>query len=388
MLSLRLLCGRGRDIFVRRAETRSSGVPTSWAKFQLCWTVIAFAALATGCSREAEPVLPDIRPVRAVTVEKQDLGETVTLTGHVRPRDEASLGFRIGGRMIERPVNLGDRVQAGQIIAKLEPLDELNALRSAQAALNSANGVVARTRNDFERQRTLLGQGHTTRARFDQAQQELQTAESQVKDAQAQLQIAQDRVGFTELKADAPGVITAIAAEPGEVVQAGRTIVQVARDAGRDAVFDVPASILRTAPGDTEVAVSLADDPSVQATGAVREVAPQADPITRNFQIRVTLENPPAAMRLGSTVTGRAKLPAAPVIAVPASALTKYDNKPAVWVVDKANQTVAIRTVEVQSYEPSSVIISNGLDNGDIVVTAGVQALYPGRKVRLLGAAS
>jgi RND family efflux transporter MFP subunit len=290
--------------------------------------------------------------------------------------------------MIERLVNLGDRVQAGQTIAKLEPLDELNALRSAQAALNSANGIVTRTRNDFERQQTLLRQGHTTRVRFDQAQQELQTAESKVKDAQAQLQIAQDRVSFTELKADAAGVITAVAAEPGEVVQAGRTIVQVARDGGRDAVFDVPASVLRAAPGDTEVTVSLADDPKVQATGRVREVAPQADPVTRNFQVKVGLEDPPAAMRLGSTVTGNARLQSAPVIAVPASALTKYDNKPAVWVVDKSNQTVAIRNVEVKRHEPSSVVISNGLESGDIVVTAGVQALYPGRKVRLLGVSS
>ena len=378
MFSLRVLCGRPRHSSIRATQTR----------LQLCCTVIAIAALAAGCSREAEPVLPDIRPVRTVTVEKQDLGDTVQLTGHVRARDEASLGFRIGGRMIERLVNLGDRVQAGQTIAKLEPLDELNALRSAQAALNSANGIVTRTRNDFERQQTLLRQGHTTRVRFDQAQQELQTAESKVKDAQAQLQIAQDRVSFTELKADAPGVITAVAAEPGEVVQAGRTIVQVARDGGRDAVFDVPAGILRAAPGDTEVTVSLADDPRVQATGSVREVAPQADPVTRNFQVKVGLENPPAAMRLGSTVTGSARLPSAPVIAVPASALTKYDNKPAVWVVDKSANTVAIRNVEVKRHEPSSVVISNGLDSGDIVVTAGVQALYPGRKVRLLGASS
>ena len=333
-------------------------------------------------------MLPDIRPVRTVTVEKRDLGETVTLTGHVRARDEAALGFRIGGRMIERRVNLGDRVQAGQTIARLEPLDEQNALRSAQANLNSANGIVTRTRNDFERQQTLLRQGHTTRVRFDQAQQELQTAESKVKDAQAQLQIAQDRVSFTELKADAPGVIIAAAAEPGEVVQAGRTIVQIARDGGRDAVFDVPASILRAAPSDTEVTVSLADDPRTQAIGRVREVAPQADPVTRNFQVKVGLQSPPAAMRLGSTVTGTTNLPPAPVIAVPAGALTKFDNKPAVWVVDKANQTVAIRTVEVMRHEPSSVVISSGLDNGDIVVTAGVQALYPGRKVRLLGAAS
>jgi len=388
MFSLRLLCGRARHSSIRAGEALLSASLRRRARFQLCFTVIAIAALAAGCSREAEPVLPDIRPVRTVTVEKQDLGDTVQLTGHVRARDEASLGFRIGGRMIERLVNLGDRVQAGQTIAKLEALDELNALRSAQAGLNSANGIATRARNDFERQQTLLRQGHTTRVRFDQAQQELQTAESKVKDAQAQLQIAQDRVSFTELKADAPGVITAVAAEPGEVVQAGRMIVQVARDGGRDAVFDVPAGILRAAPGDTEVTVSLADDPRVQATGSVREVAPQADPITRNFQVKVGLENPPAAMRLGSTVTGNARLPSAPVIAVPASALTKYDNKPAVWVVDKSANTVAIRTVEVKRHEPSSVVISNGLDSGDIVVTAGVQALYPGRKVRLLGASS
>jgi RND family efflux transporter MFP subunit len=388
MFSSRLLSRRILRFFLRTHEAGFSASLRSATKPHLCWIVIALAALAAGCSRETETVLPDIRPVRTITVEKQDLGDTVQLTGHVRARDEASLGFRIGGRMIERLVNLGDRVQAGQTIAKLEPLDELNALRSAQAALNSANGIVTRTRNDFERQQTLLRQGHTTRVRFDQAQQELQTAESKVKDAQAQLQIAQDRVSFTELKADAPGVITAVAAEPGEVVQAGRTIVQVARDGGRDAVFDVPAGILRAAPGDTEVTVSLADDPRVQATGSVREVAPQADPVTRNFQVKVGLENPPATMRLGSTVTGNARLQSAPVIAVPASALTKYDNKPAVWVVDKSANTVAIRNVEVKRHEPSSVVISNGLDNGDIVVTAGVQALYPGRKVRLLGVTS
>ncbi len=357
-------------------------------RLQLCCTLLAFSALAGGCSREPETAIPDIRPVRTVTVEKQDLGDTVVLTGQVRARDEASLAFRIGGRMIERRVNLGDRVQAGQTIAKLEPLDEQNALRSAQAALNSANGIVTRTRNDFERQQTLLRQGHTTRVRFDQAQQELQTAESKVKDAQAQLQMAQDRLSFTELKADAPGVITAVSAEPGEVVQAGRAIVQVARDGGRDAIFDVPASVLRAAPADTEVTVSLADDPRVQAIGLVREVAPQADPITRNFQVKVGLKNPPAAMRLGSTVTGSSQLPSASVVALPASALTKFNNKPAVWVVDKTAGAVAIRTVEVTRHEPASVIISGGLENGDIVVTAGVQALYPGRKVRLLGASS
>ena len=350
--------------------------------------IALFALLAAGCSRETEPVLPDIRPVRTVTVEKQDLGDSVRLTGHIRARDEAAIGFRIGGRMIARLVNLGDRIESGQTIARLEPLDETNAVRSAQANLNAANSVVVRVRNDFERQRTLLRQGHTTQARFDQAQQELQTALAKVKDGEAQLQIAQDRLSFTELKADTAGVVSAVRAEPGEVVAAGQPVIQLARDSGRDAVFDVPANVLRAAPVDTEVTVSLTSDPRVEATGSVREVAPQADPVTRNFQVRVGLNNPPDAMRLGSTVTGVAKLPSSPLISIPASALTQFDSKPAVWVVDKANNTVAIKAVEIKRHEPSSVLISGGLDNGDIVVTAGVQALYPGRKVRLLGASS
>jgi RND family efflux transporter MFP subunit len=349
---------------------------------------VAMGLALAACREEPAPPVSGARPVRTMTVVAPSTVSATSFTGRVEAKDSASLAFRIGGRMIERRVNLGDRVQAGQTLARLDPVDEQNALRSAQANLNSANGIVTRTRNDFERQQTLLRQGHTTRARFDQAQQELQTAESKVKDAQAQLQIAQDRVGFTDLKADAPGVITAGAAEPGEVVQAGRTIVQVARDGGRDAVFDVPAIILRAAPDDTEVTVSLAGDPRTQAIGRVREVAPQADPVTRNFQVKVGLQSPPENMRLGSTVTGTANLPPVPVISVPASALTKFENKPAVWVVDKSNKTVAIRTVEVKRHEPSSVVISNGLENGDVVVTAGVQALYPGRKVRLLGASS
>lgn len=350
------------------------------------WAIIGIAAVLTGCGQQAEPGASKVRPVRTVTVEKQDLVESITLTGHIRARDEASLAFRIGGRILGRPVNVGDRVQAGQTIANLDALEEQNTLRSAQAAVNSANGIATRARNEFVRQQTLLRQGHTTRVRYDQAEQELLTAESNVKDALAQQQIAQDRLGFTELKADAPGVITVVAAETGEVVQAGRMIVQIARDGGRDAVFDVPANILRAAPGDAEVTVSLADDPTSTVTGRVREVAPQADPVTRNFRVRVGLDSPPAAMRLGSTVTGTALLASAPLMAVPASALTIYDRKPAVWVLEKASSTVAARHVEVKRHEPTSVIISKGLENGDIVVTAGVQALYPGRKVRLLGA--
>ena len=191
-------------------------------------------------------------------------------------------------------------------------------------------------------------------------------------------------MSYTELKADAAGSVTARGAEPGEVVQAGQMIVRVARQEGRDAVFDVPAQLLRSAPSDAEIAVHLTEDPAVTARGRVREVAEQADPVTRTFQVKVGLTDPPAAMRLGSTVNGSVQLDSAPVIAIPASALTQSNQQPAVWVVDPSSMMVAMRDVEVSRHDPGTVVISHGLETGDLVVTAGVQALHPGQKVRLL----
>ncbi|MGE8941348.1 efflux RND transporter periplasmic adaptor subunit [Leptospira interrogans] len=349
--------------------------------------ILAFFPLfvLSACSDDAITTADPGRPVRTVTVEKTDVGAPITLTGRIQAEDEVSLGFRISGRMIERPVNLGNRVEAGQIIARLEPQNEMNALRSARAAVAAARARLTEARNHYERQETLLSQGWTTRANYDQADKARQTAESQLDSAEAQLKSAYDQVSFTELKADAPGVVTAIGTEPGEVVQAGQMIVRLARQDGRDAVFDVPAQLLRTTPSNPEVDVRLTNDTSVTANGRVREVAPQADPVTRTFEVKVGLTNPPEAMRLGATVTGTIQTSSVPVIEIPATALTKANDQPAVWVVDPASRTVAIRNIDIGRFDPTSVTVSSGLDIGEIVVTAGVQALHPGQKVRLLG---
>jgi RND family efflux transporter MFP subunit len=346
---------------------------------------LALPALLAACSPEAETAAPEARPVRTVTVVKRDVGETVTYTGRIQAEDEARLAFRIAGRMIERSVNVGDRVGPGQIVAKLEPQDELNALRSAQAAVAAAQAQFAEAKSNFDRQRTLLARDVASRAQFERAEQTLETARAQLDTAEAQLKAAKDRVSDTELKADAPGIVTATGAEAGEVVQAGQSIVRVARKDGRDAVFDVPGQLLRSAPSDPLITVSLTDDPAVTASGRVREVAPQADPVTRTFEVKVGLTDPPAAMRLGSTVVGRMQLDAAPVIEIPASALTQLERRPAVWIVDPSSLTVSLRNVDILRQDPATVAISEGLDSGDIVVTAGTQALHPGQKTRLLG---
>jgi RND family efflux transporter MFP subunit len=343
------------------------------------------AATLAACNEQTETAEPASRPVRTVTLEKSEAGVPVVLTGRIEALDEASLGFRLSGRMIERPVNTGDRIEAGQLLGRLEALNELNALTGAKANVAAAQAKVTQVRNHFERQQTLLAQGWTTRANFDQAERELRTAEAQLDAAEAQLKAAHDQVDFTELKADAEGVVTAVGAEPGEVVQAGQMIVRVARHGGRDAIFDVPAQVLRTAPTDGEVGVQLADDSSVNATGRVREVSPQADPVMRTFQVKVGLTDPPEAMRLGATVIGTLQTDAVPMIEIPSSALTEFNGHPAVWIVDPKALTVDIRNVDVLRFDPATVTVSQGLDVGDVVVTAGVQALRPGQKVRLLG---
>ena len=354
-------------------------------------TSAALALLApivlVACQAAVEPMMLGARPVRTVVAERQEVGTPITLTGRIEAEDEVSLAFRISGRILQSDVKLGDRVEAGQVVARLESQNELNGLRTAKANLAAAQGQLTQARNNFKRQDTLLKQGWTTRANHDQATQALQTAQAQLDAAQALLKSANDQVGFTELKADAPGILTALGPGAGEVVQAGQMIVKLARKDGRDAVFDVPAQLLRSGAADPEVSVRLSEDASVKARGRVREVAPQADPVTRTFAVKVGLTAPPPAMRLGATVTGSMYRDAHAAIELPATALTQFNRQPAVWIVDPTSNLVAIRNVDVLRYDPAMVAISAGLDVGEIVVTAGVQALHPGQQVRLLGSA-
>jgi RND family efflux transporter MFP subunit len=235
--------------------------------------------------------------------------------------------------------------------------------------------------------RDLVAEFAVSRAQFDQAEANRIAASSQVQAARAQVTLAENRLGYTRLMSSAAGVVTAQGAEPGEVVGAGRMIVQIAREGARDAVIDVPARIKDGVTGSPKITIMLTSDPKVTASGRVREVSPRADPVTGTFRVRVGLDNPPAAMRLGSTVTGRVAIGAVTGIDMPASAVFRNDRQPAVWVVDPQSSTVAIRNVEVRSSDPTWVSVSSGLEPGDVVVTAGVQALRPGQKVRVLEAA-
>jgi RND family efflux transporter MFP subunit len=351
-----------------------------------CSLLIALALF--GCDGKEEGSAPQVRPVRVATAVEREASDVASLSGTVEAKTEADLAFRIGGRLLERLVNVGDTVTAGEAVARLDPEDEENSFRAAQSELAAAEGRMIEAEANYERQRQLLDRGFTTRQRYDEAAQVQRTLRAQVDAATAQLAIARRRLDDTVLYADAPGAVTARGAEPGEVVQAGQMVVRVARKDGRDAVFDAPADLVAAASADTPVEVSLSIDPSVVAAGRVREVSPQADPVTGAFRVRVGLDGPPEQMRLGSTVTGRMRVESAGGVTVPATALGRAEGKPAVWVFDPATSTVRPRPVEVLLYRPSEVVLSDGLAAGEVVVTAGIQTLRPGEKVRLPGAAS
>ena len=344
--------------------------------------------LLSACKRADEVAAPEIRPVRVTTIESRATNGVVSLTGTVQAQTEINLAFRIDGRLIDRSVDIGDTVKPGQLIARLDSQNEETSVLSARAQLAAARAQLVEARNNHARMRDLVAESAVSRATFDQAVAMLKTAESQVDSVQAQLTLALNRLSYTRLVSEVAGVVTARGPEPGEVVSAGRMIVQVAREGARDAVFGVPAQLKDIAPKNPEIRVVLTSDPSISAIGRVREVSPRADAVTGTFAVRVRLIDPPAAMRLGSTVTGSVNLDATNAIEIPASALMRSDGTAAVWVVDPQAMTVSLRRVEVQSQDTASVRIGAGLKAGDLVVTAGVQALHPGQKVRLLGTKS
>ena len=197
-------------------------------------------------------------------------------------------------------------------------------------------------------------------------------------------------IGFysinTRNKSDAAGVITQKGAEVGEVVPAGQMVLKVAQEGGRDAVFNVPSQAIRDGLSlGQEGEVWLADHPEIKVDGKLREISPQADPVTRNYQVKVELANPPAEMLLGATVLGRLKLKGESLIEIPSSALTMIEDKPAVWAIDAKDQRVHRREIVIARHAPDSVVVTDGLESGERVVTAGVQELHEGQAVKLLG---
>jgi len=347
---------------------------------------VLLAALAA-CKKQEAAAPQEIRPVRTVTVERQEAGETVSLTGEIQPRHQADLGFRVRGKILQRPVDVGTQVKTGDLLARLDPQQYSQDLEVAKAEVAKADAEVTRSKGQEYRQSELLKKGFTTQVAYDQAVKTFKTAQAEADAARAKQAQASENLGYTELKADADGVISAIGADPGQVVSAGQMVVRLAQLGEREAVFNVAEATFKSPPKNPTVTVELVSNPDIKTTGKVRYVSPQADPTTRTFTVRVSLPDAPPQMRLGANVVGSVTINEGQVVAIPGSALFQKDGQPAVWIVTK-DGTVELKPITVARYQGDSVVVGGGLAQGDVVVTGGVQKLLPGQKVRLLQASA
>ncbi|MCG8709836.1 efflux RND transporter periplasmic adaptor subunit [Brenneria sp. 4F2] len=370
------------SIYARRAlhriitPIRRLRLPTSRALLTLA------PLLIVGCDDPAPPKSVAPRPVRYVTAPLPSSGAPLQRTGEIRAHDEITLGFRLDGRLLARAAEVGDQVAKGQLLATQESDTGRNQLSSAQAELTSARAAERVATVNLHRLRSLMPSGAIAQTQLDTATADWQAAISRRQSGEAALKNAQDNLAWTRLTAPQSGVITSVSASAGQVVSAGQAIFTLAASNGRDAVFDVadPQAIAGLSNG--RFTISLLANPAVNTTGRLRDISPQADPQTRTWRVRISLDNPPDAMAMGASAQAEIARSGAAMIAIPASTLTRAGDKPAVFIVDK-DMRLHLHPIAPASYTASSVLIASGIQPGEKVVTAGVSKLREGETVTL-----
>lgn len=349
------------------------------------FAVLALALVALSACKEEKKVEggEPIRSVRTMTVAAAAETRTLRYSGSVRARVETALGFRVPGKIVERLVDIGQKVEAGRALARLDPTDLRLSLQTAEANVAAARARVKVAEDARRRAQTLNTKGFVADSNLDRADLENDQARAALEAAMYARDQAANQIDYADLKADADGIVTEIRADVGQVVAAGTPVVTLARDDEKEVAIAVPEQDVVRFAKDQKVSVRFWAERDLVLPGRVREVAGSADPASRTYAIRVSLTDDPR-VRLGMTATVEAVVPVSEgTIVVPVAALDGAPGRPRVWVVDPAAVTVAPRDVTLGSVAPDGVRILGGLAAGDVVVTAGTQFLTPGRKVRL-----
>lgn len=345
---------------------------------------LGLAALGlAGCAKNEAPQEP-VRAVRTTTVSGADSVSSHEYAAEIRARTESRLGFRVGGKLQSRAVNLGDAVKAGQVLAQLDPQDLRLGQEAARAAVAAAQTNFEQLAADYKRFKELRDQGFIGAAELDRREAAMKTARAQLDQAKAQAAVQGNQATYASLVADAPGVVTAVEAEPGQVVGAGTPVVRLAHDGPRDAVFSVPedrVGTLRQLLNQSGAVTLVPWGGGEPAKATVREVAAAADPATRTFQVKADVGNSP--VRLGQTANIRIESkPVAGVIRLPLTAVAEAKGQTVVWLFDRSAMTVRTQPVTVAGADGNTVVIAQGVKPGDEVVTAGTHTLTPGQKVK------
>lgn len=352
----------------------------SWLHFLPLTILSVVIFLLPGCGDNQGNTTDPVRTVRYVVVGSAQTLPALERTGEIHAHDETILSFRTGGRIVTRSVDIGDRVNAGQLLATLENTTSQNQLDGAQADYEGAKASAQVAALNVNRMQKLMPTGAIARTQLDTARADWLVARARLKNSESALRNARESLGWTRLIAPRSGVITEVSASAGQVVNGGQSVLTLATGEARDVVFDIAKPEAIPPQEQAGLRVSLLSDPSVQASAAVRDISPQADPQTRTWRVRATLQNPPLAMALGASVTVTLPATGPHGYALPASALSRVDDKPAVYLINPQSQA-QLRVVVPAYYTATTVIISGGLEPGDRVITAGVSKLRSGEPV-------
>ena len=348
---------------------------------------LALGAALAGCSRPEPPPEP-VRAVKLLTVGASEVQAQRLFAADVRARVESRLGFRVAGKLVQRYVELGQAVRAGQLLAQLDARDYRLAVQAAQAQVAAATTQRDLAQADYERFAQLKAQNFISGAELDRRRASLQAAQAQLTQALAQASSQGNQENYTQLRADADGVVTAIEAEPGQVLEQGQTVLRLAQDGARDAVFAVPEDLVSQLRVGQEVAVRPwggAAEGVAKLRATVRDIAASADPVTRTFTVKAALSGSPLPP-LGATLTvyPSAFAPSGvQALRLPTSALWAQGQQTAVWVFDAASSTVRAQVIEVAQVDGNEVLVRAGLQAGAQVVATGVHVLAPGQKVSI-----
>lgn len=368
-----------------RANALAAGLRMRGRGALVTLLLLAGVALA-GCSREAEKA-PEIRPVRLMQLQPGAGKTAFEFSGDVRPRIESRLGFRVGGKIAARLVDVGATVRKGQPLARLDPTDLGLAEAGSRAQYDAAKTDRDLAEADLKRYNELFAKKFISAAEQQRRQATFDSAASRLRQAEAGLRNQSNQTGYGVLSADADGVVTLIEAEVGQVVAAGQSVVRVAQTAEKEVSVGLPEDQVERLRGISDVTVRTWAEPGRPLPGRVREISPMADPVTRTYAARISVPNPPADFKFGMTaVVTFTRTGDDAALRVPLSALLQKQGSNQVWVYDAATGTVQPVNVTLGELQGNEIQVRQGLSPGQTIVTAGVHLLKPGQKVKPLQA--
>ncbi|WP_370587059.1 efflux RND transporter periplasmic adaptor subunit [Undibacterium sp. FT79W] len=381
MLTLKTPVFADASPVVNRVKLRHSGLSSSRAI-----AALSLLSLLVACSKPVEKT-EDVRPVRVVTATNTTSDVAFELSGEVRPRIESRLGFRVGGKIVQRKVELGTVVKRGQLLMQLDPQDLLLAQTQAKAALTAAESNRDLAQADLKRYQELRAKNFVAAAILDSKEVAYKAAQASFEQAVAGFKNQSNQAGYATLIADVDGVVTGIDAEVGQVVAAGTPVVRVAQTGEMDVVVGIPENKINTIRQMSDIRVGLWADPTLALPGKLRELSPVADAVTRTYLAKVSLPADAKDVRLGMTANVSFVAPnPAPVFKLPTTALFQDKGQTAVWIV--SGGVVKLVPVKLAGASGEDVLIAGGISSGQQVVTAGVNLLKQGQKVSILGAES